>query len=304
MTTSNVIPYRTTYIRAVRVFDSLVKNTVADLAPLVTTIPTSIDVQTYEFMGMFPDYRKWLGAREVKELASHKYQITNDEYELTIGLNKSKVDAGDNGYVDFILTNMATRGRQLPIRLLTDKLIGGEAADAETLDGQAFFDTDHPVSLSGSAGTQSNYFTGRALTPDNFAFVRLKMRTLKQEDGQSAEILPSLLIVPPELEEAAKAIVEPDLVSIGGVITSNPNKGAARILVLPRLSIQPTAWYLADTTDGIRPLILQEQQAPRLTPKDKDTDDNVFWHRQYIWGSDAKYGAGYGAWQKLAKAVA
>lgn len=61
----------------------------------------------------------------------------------------------------------------------------------------------------------------------------------------------------------------------------------------------PTAptWYLLDTSRAIRPLIYQERMPFTLTPKDKPTDDNVFFEKEYIYGTDGRCNAGYGLWQ-------
>lgn len=62
------------------------------------------------------------------------------------------------------------------------------------------------------------------------------------------------------------------------------------------------AWYLFDTTRAIRPLIYQERRPFNFVAKDKGTDDNVFYHKEFVYGTDGRANAGYGFWQ-LAYAV-
>jgi phage major head subunit gpT-like protein len=57
------------------------------------------------------------------------------------------------------------------------------------------------------------------------------------------------------------------------------------------------AWYLLDTTRAIKPLIWQLRKAPNLVRLDKETDENVFHNREFIYGSDARGNAGFGLWQ-------
>jgi phage major head subunit gpT-like protein len=44
----------------------------------------------------------------------------------------------------------------------------------------------------------------------------------------------------------------------------------------------------------MKPLIFQRRQAPRLTRKDQDTDDNVVERNVYVYAADARYNASYG----------
>jgi len=59
-----------------------------------------------------------------------------------------------------------------------------------------------------------------------------------------------------------------------------------------------TPWFLLCTSRAIRPLIYQERRAlNNLVRKDQETDDNVFFKRQFIYGSDGRCNVGYGLWQ-------
>lgn len=58
------------------------------------------------------------------------------------------------------------------------------------------------------------------------------------------------------------------------------------------------AWFLLDTSRAIKPLIYQERMPlNHLVSKDKETDDNVFLNKEYIYGSDGRCNVGYGLWQ-------
>ncbi len=59
-----------------------------------------------------------------------------------------------------------------------------------------------------------------------------------------------------------------------------------------------TAWYLLDTRRALKPLIFQNRKAPKFVAKDKDTDDNVFDRREYVYGVDSRCNVGYGFWQQ------
>lgn len=57
------------------------------------------------------------------------------------------------------------------------------------------------------------------------------------------------------------------------------------------------AWYLIDDTRAIKPLIFQDRERAKITPKTSLTDENVFNHDEFIWGAKRRCAAGFGAWQ-------
>lgn len=58
-----------------------------------------------------------------------------------------------------------------------------------------------------------------------------------------------------------------------------------------------TPWYLLDTSRVMKPVILQKRKNYNFVSMDKETDDNVFMRKEYVYGVDARLNAGYGLWQ-------
>lgn len=58
-----------------------------------------------------------------------------------------------------------------------------------------------------------------------------------------------------------------------------------------------TAWYLIDTSKAVKPIILQKRQDYRFVVLDKETDENVFMRREFIYGADARLNVGYALWR-------
>ena len=121
----------------------------------------------------------------------------------------------------------------------------------------------------------------------------------KGEDGQVMGAYPNLLIVPPQLEFAARAIVNASLVANGG---TNVYQGAAEILMIPELADAPLDWYLADTRYSLKPFVFQSRKSPQLVPLTAVNDENVFFNKEFVWGVDARGAAGFGLWFLIAKA--
>lgn len=53
-------------------------------------------------------------------------------------------------------------------------------------------------------------------------------------------------------------------------------------------------WFLMCTKRPIKPIIYQERKAPNFVAKDKETDDNVFDRKEYLYGVDMRCNVGYG----------
>ncbi|WP_353429496.1 Mu-like prophage major head subunit gpT family protein [Paracoccus denitrificans] len=59
------------------------------------------------------------------------------------------------------------------------------------------------------------------------------------------------------------------------------------------------AWYLVDDTRSIKPMIFQDREKPKITPKTNLNDDNVFFQDEFVWGAKRRCAAGFGAWQLI-----
>lgn len=56
-------------------------------------------------------------------------------------------------------------------------------------------------------------------------------------------------------------------------------------------------WFLLCTTFPVRPLIFQSREKAKLIRMDKETDENTFMRKEYLYGVDYRGNAGYGLWQ-------
>ena len=79
--------------------------------------------------------------------------------------------------------------------------------------------------------------------------------------------------------------------------SSNINKNTCDLLVAPELSEQPDKWFLLSTKRYVKPIVFQERERAKIVCKNKETDDNVFFDDNVIYGIKARYNVGYGLWQ-------
>lgn len=276
---------------------------------VATEMPSKTKQNTYAWLARLPRLREWLGERLVHSLSTHDYTVVNRKFEDTYGIPTTAIDDDEYGLYSPAMAMLGEQSKKWQDDLVVDALANGESRLC--YDGQYFFDTDHPVDMKRPAlGVQQNYWSsGMALTLANYGTVRSTMMRYKGEDGRPIGAPPNILMVPPELEVAAKAIVNPTtgLGTLGGMTmvgsVENPYAGTADVFVNPELT-DTTAWYLLATKKIIKPIIIQVRKPPVLVAKTSLTDENVFNHDEFIFGVDARGNAGYGLWFQAAKARA
>lgn len=266
------------------------------LLQLATTVPSSTRTNTYGWMAKLLKMRKWDGPRVIQNLNTHAYTLENEPYELTVGVDRDDIADDQLGVYNPLFEEMGRNAKRWPDQVLKAVLQLGITNLG--FDGVAQFATTHPLN---PAGNQSNNFTGTALSATNFAVVSGAMAGYTGEDGEPLGVMPTALIVPPQLRDTAHTIVTAEFGASGA---TNVQKGQATVIVVPELANQATTWYLADLSNAIKGLVWQLRKPPEFVSKTAVDDDNVFMQRQFIWGVDARGVAGYGPWFLMARAIA
>ena len=246
----------------------------------------------YPILGQLTGLREWIGPRAYEDLARFAYELKNRTFEksLEVPVNDFEDDQYE-AYTD-LAGQIGHQCRMWPEDLVLTALQAGTSALC--FDGQYFFDTDHPTDPANSgSSTYANRFTTTALSSTNFSSTLATMQRITGRDGRPmgqfrGEIA---LVVPPQLREVGKQIVEAERLASGA---SNVNMGAAKLVVEPRLGNEAANWYLVDMSSKFRPMLFQERQAPTdIVALMGQTDPNVFEFDQYRWGVKARGAAGY-----------
>ena len=254
---------------------------------VATVVPSSTKSEEYGWLGAFPRLRKWVGDRVINSLAAHGYTIKNESWEATVEVNREDIEDDAYGVYTPMIKELGRSAATHP-----DEIVFGLLAKGFTetcYDGQYFFDTDHKDE---DGPVQSNKGT-KVLSAAAYSAARAQMMSLLDAKSTPLGIMPNLLVVPPQLEEAARKILYAE--QIEG--TTNTLKNTAELLVAPWLAANPTAWFLFDTSRAIKPLIFQQRKKPEFVSMDASNDQNVFMKKQYIYGVDCRDNAGFGLWQ-------
>ena len=270
------------------VFNKAFETTTTNKDKVATTVPSSSKLNTYGWLGDFPSMREWIGQREVKNLSEKAYNIINKHFEMTIGVERDDIEDDNLGIYSIQMQQMGQSAKEHQDILAIGMLPRGFTE--KCYDDKTFFATDHKVGDE----TYSNKSQAK-LSAASYAAARAAMASIRNERGTAINVHPSLLVVPPTLEETARYILTADF--IDG--TTNPWKNSAELLVDANIvnSEHPNNWFLLDTTRPIKPVIFQLRKPTKFVSYVNENDSNVFYKNQYVYGADGRYNSGYSFWQ-------
>ncbi len=288
---------------------------------LATTMPSSTRQEEYDWLDRIPQMRRWLGPRVIAQVAAHSRVLRNVPYESTIELDKFDIADDRMGLFYQGVAMQAASAGKWPDSTLAEYI---RYAASTTLpdgtlnlgfDGVPLYSGAHPVlggveggaySVTGST-TQSNLLLNTPLTYDNYVVARTTMMSWLGADGLPLNVEPDLIVVPPQLEQMAKLILNADFVpstagglaggvTAGAAAVTNTYKNTAKILVVPQLASKPQNWWLHDTKYAIKPYIWQLRDAPVFTMLTNNTDWNVFNLHKFLYGVEARGAACESLW--------
>lgn len=269
--------------------------TYEDVATVITSTKGSDD---FGWLGNVPRMRLFKGERIPVKLAGYKYSIDNEEYEASVALDMKDIEDDNTGKYLALAKQIGTAKVSFPDEVIYGQVLPNGFTSL-AYDGQYFFDTDHEV---GASGQQSNLITGK-LGPTAFNDAINLFYQFKDDQGRP--INPSLdleLIVPWQLRATAAALLDQAKLANG---QDNPNYEAASWKVNPWLT-DANKWYLINKTPGLKPFVFIKRLEKDLEVLGNISEGGTvineseaqFMNRKLYVGTFARYGAGYGLFQK------
>ena len=141
-----------------REFQQALTDTPTHWQQIASEVPSTTKSNTYGWLGQFPKYREWIGARVLKDIAAHGYSIVNKDWETSVGVKRTDIEDDQVGVYSPLFQEMGRAAKSQPDELVFPLLKVGHTTLC--FDGQNYFDTDHPVyptvDGTGVAATVSN----------------------------------------------------------------------------------------------------------------------------------------------------
>lgn len=274
-----------------RLFKAL-KETPSFKDKLATIVPSNTETEDYGWLQQLPSVNEWIGDKAIKALAANTYSIKNKEWEDTIEVKRTDLQDDRFGIYTPMIDMLGQAAKTHPDYLLAILISAGFATLC--YDGQFMFDTDHPLA---DGTTQSNKVT-TAFSAAAYKAARIAIRKVKGEQGRFLSVNGTMLVGPPELEEAFLQVTKAARRGESASATSVDNiwQGTADFMILPHLATT-TEWYLFDLSKPIKPFIFQEREAIHPVQQINPEAEDVFKRGKFKYGTEARYNVGYGLWQ-------
>lgn len=280
-----------------KVFDAAFEAAESQWDQVAMQVPSSGASNTYAWIDKFPKLRKWVGDKVVKQLSGHAYTIINDDFEATVEIDRNDIEDDNLGLYKPQTEMAGESSKQWADELVFTTLTNGFSE--QCYDGKTFYATNHEVGEGKNKKLVSNRLNvplsidSLAAAKASYGAARTMLRSVKDEEGRPLNLKPSLLIVPPALEDIANALMTNDRLEDG---KPNPYKATAKVLVVGWLKTD-TEWHLHDSTKPVKAIIFQPRKKPVFVQQTDTSSDSVFMRKKFKYGAEARGAAGFGLWQ-------
>lgn len=283
------------YITFSTLFDMQLTRTPVLFQEIATVIPVATTEVQFKWLGDVPTMTKWLSQRAINKLRAETHRITTENWANGIEVSKDEIADDALSLVQPRISDLADQGLYAMEDLVFDFLNGGIQSTTlgSCYDGEALLDTDHTADGGGTGASQSNFEDG-ALAEGTYQNAWKKMMDFVDTKGQSIRVIPDTLLVGTANRTVARKLIVQETKANG---EQNIEAGSARLLVHPRVT--GTNWFLMATRQAVRALILLVRQAPQFASVATMDDYNAFMNGNFLYGADARFGAGYGLWQTI-----
>ena len=294
-----------------RYYRRLAQNTGAAWVPLISNLFNSDqESESYNWLGMAPAMREWVGGRHAKGFRENGITIENLTFEATLEVLVNELRRDKTGQIMVRIDEMADRTNAHWASLLSTLILNAESSVC--YDGQFFFDTDH---IEGDSGAQSNSLSidisalpaqvagsptnpsGQEMALSIFQAIT-QIIGIKDDQGEPMNENASqfLVMVAPSLLDSATSAVSNS--TFGGGETNNLNASNFSIQVAAnaRLSSWTDKFAVWRTDSNIKPLIRQQEEDVTIKAVAEDSELE-FNEDKHHYGVKAIRNVGYGLWQ-------
>jgi len=223
--------------------------------------------------------------------------VTPTDWELTVWLSYNALRDDQTG-------NLVRRCRQAGRRFqrhinkrVFDVLNGGDGTTyGLCYDGQEFFDSDH-VDVGAAYSTNQDNENALALSLDNFETVLNAANLFRDDQGEYTEYSYDLLICHPSLYRVAYQIANDEFAYDTANRELNPYSSMITAPIVTSPYLDSTAWYIAASSEEIKPLILAMREQPSL--QETWFDPTAAQGGRYYFKFYARYEVHYGDWRLI-----
>jgi phage major head subunit gpT-like protein len=292
-------------------------------------VPSGSAQTTFFWSPKLNKMRLWNGPRVVQEPGLRSYNVVNQTFENTLGIDRFLVDDLQVDALFRMLPDLVEQAQYQPDYMLRDLLENsGDQTGARQvgMDGLNGFSTVHPqamyqpspsgaatypndftgggqvIAMPTPAGGTTNVTVGGAFGPTAVMTLIGYMKSLKAEDNETFGVNPNLLVHHPQLEGEVNLVLKsmffapPAWSTITGQVgaAENPIQKYGLKPYINRLLTLPFVWYLFDTTRSFKPLIHTVRNETVMVPRVNENDPVVYANHQLQYGQWNRQAVAFG----------
>lgn len=279
-------------------------------AKIATIIPSTKSEETYAWLGTTPKIREWTDERIPKGLTEQYFTIKNRKWEGSLAVDREAIEDEQYGQINTRASELGASAKQHPDELVFTLLKEGDQTSSNLdnilhntqsilcYDGKAFFASDHADSGAEYTTGQSNKGSS-AIASAALKAALTAMRKFKDDRGRPAGVVPSDLVVPPDLEWTARELLNsvyyPEEGTTTTKLAANVLKGILNLIVTPYLT-DTNDWFVLATKRIVKPVIFQMRIPIEFKALEGDSE-HAFKEDEYLYGVRTRYMVGFGDWR-------
>jgi phage major head subunit gpT-like protein len=241
--------------------DGMAHKAPVDLSFLTSQFTSATAANYYPWLEQLPGFREWVGDRVFGNLRGQKFEVTNRDFELSIGMPAK--DLEDDQYGMYVgLTQQVAAGwpvqlYELVVEVLTNRV--------KCWDGKYFFADDHAY----GANTVDNLVTS-ALSKSTFEAALLAASAWTFANGKPCRPKFTHLLYGPKNRGVVFDLILNRYVNDGTATTSvqieNRNYQAVTPVEVPDFTgTYDDYWVLLDCSGVLKPVLQQIRKTPQVT---------------------------------------
>lgn len=284
------------YVTFSTLFDMQLTRTPTVFQDITTVIPVASTQVDFKWLGDTPKMQEWIGQRAINKLRAETHSIRTKNWANGIEVERDDLDDDKLGLIAPRITSLAQEGMWHIEDLVFDFFNDADSGAASALcyDGQPLLDNAHTADGNGTGTAQDNLIAG-AFAEGTYQSAWEAMMGFVDTKGNKIRVIPDTLVVGVANRTTARKIIQQQTKANG---EQNMEAGTSRLIVHPRVS--GTKWMLMSTAQAVRAFIVLIRQAPQFAAVDSMSDSHAFMNANFLYGADARHGAGLGLWQMVA----
>ena len=257
------------------------------------------DSESYNWLGTPPQMEDVTHDEPTFQgLESYNFTISNNLYKAGIEVKRTAIEDDKLGLIMPRVRQLGPEAARHPGQLIFNLL----ETNGNAYDGTAFFADTRVIGKSANIDNLLGGAYGDGTVAEfqaGLKAARAAMRAFQDDQGRPMNLIPNVIVVPPDLEETAWQSIavqragDQDRATMPANISGIFQAGGYTVLTNPYLTTTDD-WYVFHVAGAIKPFVFQERVPPSMEGiTDPNTEAGVVRDRFYF-AVRARYNVGLG----------